>query len=68
MRHMQDEGGFLDRQAPGVDWINVLFLVGTPVAAFGGIGWYVAHYGFHWADFLLFVKQIPRAISAHAPW
>jgi len=50
----KDEGGLLERQKPGIDWINVIFLTGTPLAAFAGVGWYVAHYGFHWADFLLF--------------
>ncbi len=37
------------------DWVTTPFLIGTPLVAFIGLGWYLTHVGFFWADFLLFV-------------
>ena len=38
-----------------LDWVNTLFLLITPIVAFGGTTWYVWHYGVTWLEVANFV-------------
>ena len=45
----------MEHKAQRIDWVNVSFLVLTPILAVAGAAWYTASVGIFWTDLLLCV-------------